>query len=56
VADYIRYDIKNDMLVVGEYWLSDVSLLHKYLKACEFRMSLFDALLRKQYAYGLQRD
>ncbi|TMI73726.1 MAG: alpha-amylase [Bacteroidetes bacterium] len=44
--DYIRNEINPGLFVLGEYWLSDdLPVLHKYIKATEGRMSLFDAPL-----------
>jgi alpha-amylase len=44
--DYIRTEINPDLFALGEYWLSDdLPVLHKYIKATEGRMSLFDAPL-----------
>jgi alpha-amylase len=44
--DYLRAEVKPDIFVVGEYWLSDdISVLLKYVEATGKRMSLFDAPL-----------
>ena len=47
--DYVRKEIKNDLFVVGEYWIKDVSALVDYINATEGRMSLFDAPLQGNF-------
>ena len=47
--DYIRHELKQDLFVVGEYWLSDVTMLLQYINATEQRMCLFDAPLQARF-------
>ena len=47
--DHIRREIKQDLFIVGEYWLNDVNMLLEYINATQQRMSLFDAPLQARF-------
>ncbi len=54
--DYIRAEIKQDMKVIGEYWLSDdLPVLLKYLDAIGNRMQLFDAPLHHNFSIASEQ-
>lgn len=42
-------DLKQDLLVVGEYWSADLRALENYLMEAEFSMSLFDVPLHYNF-------
>lgn len=43
--DHVRSQTRNRLFAVGEYWLNNLAVLHRYLEATGYRMSLFDVPL-----------
>ena len=47
--DYLRTQTKKELFTVGEYWSTDITKLHSYLKEVEGKMSLFDVPLHMNF-------